>query len=390
MLRHVKLGSASDEEDAYLKGLKRWVAQERLDLGSRLMCMPPGPRARTTILSAYRGSGRKGLAFLLPGAPLTWTNAKRQVGCLSRPLGREGKRPASGNFAALLAAYKESPEWPELSARTQVLWRPLLGRVEQAWATLSVRGLEARHVLALRDAYADTPGMANNLIRALSSMLAWSVPRGWRDNNPCLGLRKLKGGEGYAPWSWEEIKFFRVTARRDIWHAAALALYTGQRLNDVLRMRWSDIKGGLIAVVQQKTGKQLWIPAHADLRQMLAEVPRTHVHILTNSRGAAWTLDGFKTSWGDELDRAEFSALREGRRVFHGLRKSAVVFLLEAGCTDAEVSAITGQSRRMVEHYSRQVNQKEIGGGGGAQMGSRRRAANGKLNRICKTLWCKL
>jgi transposase len=43
-----------------------------------------------------------------------------------------------------------------------------------------------------------------------------------------------------------------------------------------------------------------------------------------------------------------------------GLRKSAVVFLLEAGCTDAEVAAITGQSREMVEHYARQVNQKRL------------------------------
>ncbi len=30
------------------------------------------------------------------------------------------------------------------------------------------------------------------------------------------------------------------------------------------------------------------------------------------------------------------------------------------GCTDAEVSAITGQSRQMVEHYARQVNQKKL------------------------------
>jgi len=40
--------------------------------------------------------------------------------------------------------------------------------------------------------------------------------------------------------------------------------------------------------------------------------------------------------------------------------KSAVVFLLEAGCSDAEVSAVTGQSRPMVEHYARQVNQKKL------------------------------
>jgi hypothetical protein len=44
--------------------------------------------------------------------------------------------------------------------------------------------------------------------------------------------------------------------------------------------------------------------------------------------------------------------LRRRRLVFHGLRKSAVVFLLETGCTDAETAAITGQSRDMVEHLS--------------------------------------
>lgn len=34
--------------------------------------------------------------------------------------------------------------------------------------------------------------------------------------------------------------------------------------------------------------------------------------------------------------------------------------LLEAGCTDAEVAAITGQSRQMVEHYARLVNQERL------------------------------
>ena len=37
-----------------------------------------------------------------------------------------------------------------------------------------------------------------------------------------------------------------------------------------------------------------------------------------------------------------------------------MVFLLEAGCSDAEVAAITGQSRQMVEHYGRQVSQRKL------------------------------
>ena len=60
------------------------------------------------------------------------------------------------------------------------------------------------------------------------------------------------------------------------------------------------------------------------------------------------------------MNREAFKEFRERELVFHGLRKSAVVFLLEAGCTDAEVSAITGQSRGMIVHYAREVNQKKL------------------------------
>jgi integrase len=184
---------------------------------------------------------------------------------------------------------------------------------------------------------------------------------------------KLKIGDGWAPWPWDAIEHFRRLARPDLWEAAALALYTGQRLSDVLVMGWSDIEGRLISVVQSKTGKGLWIPIHRELKQVLTAIEvreneksenvvalRLSGMILTNSRDRAWTRDGFKASWQEELNRPEMVALRERRLVFHGLRKSAVVFLLEAGCTDAETAAITGQSRDMVEHYAKQVNQKRL------------------------------
>jgi integrase len=85
-----------------------------------------------------------------------------------------------------------------------------------------------------------------------------------------------------------------------------------------------------------------------------------HQAILTNTRGAPWTRDGFKSSWVDELNRPVMAELPRRHLVFHGLRKSAVVCLLEAGCCDAETAAITGQSRDMVEHYAKQVNQRRL------------------------------
>lgn len=84
---------------------------------------------------------------------------------------------------------------------------------------------------------------------------------------------------------------------------------------------------GTISVRQEKTGKELVIPGHRDLQLVLDGIPRR---------------------------------VRDRGLVFHGLRKSAVVMLLEAGCTDAEVAAVTGRSRKMVEHYARQVRQKKL------------------------------
>ncbi|MEG8051008.1 hypothetical protein QP178_14425 [Sphingomonas aurantiaca] len=44
----------------------------------------------------------------------------------------------------------------------------------------------------------------------------------------------------------------------------------------------------------------------------------------------------------------------------HGLRKNAVIALLEAGCSTAETASVSGQSLQMVELYARQRNQSTL------------------------------
>jgi hypothetical protein len=80
----------------------------------------------------------------------------------------------------------------------------------------------------------------------------------------------------------------------------------------------------------------------------------------SGTRGERWTSDGFRVAWSDDLSRPELRLIKENGLVFHGLRKSAVVMLLAAGATEAEVQSITGQSREMVAHYSRQLNQRRL------------------------------
>jgi predicted transcriptional regulator len=57
---------------------------------------------------------------------------------------------------------------------------------------------------------------------------------------------------------------------------------------------------------------------------------------------------------------AAMKRFREHRIVFHGLRKNAVIMLLEVGCTEDEVGAIVGMPPAMVRHYAKEVRRHHL------------------------------
>lgn len=311
-------------------------------------------RGRTYIyFQRGRSTPLAGPRVRLPDDPRSlefWEAYRKLAGLDPVP---KGVNPKS--FAALIEAFKGSPEFSEKSAATQRQYARHCQLFVSWWGDLEVSGLLPAHVLKARDRLRATPAEANGVIRSLSALLSWSVPRGFRSDNPCEHVRKLKTGDGWSPWPWEMIEWARENCPPWMWHAIALAVYTGQRQADVLAMRRSIRTDGLIAVKQSKTGTELLIPIHRELAAVIAEMPAEALTYL-NRNGRPWNQESFRTAWQREVPRQ----IKDAGLVFHGLRKSAVVTLLEAGCTDAEVAAITGQSRQMVEHYARRVNQQKL------------------------------
>lgn len=261
----------------------------------------------------------------------------------------------------LIVAYRASREWTQLAASTRRDYERYLARISAAWGRLDPASIEPHHVVSLRDVYSDAPGAANALVRSLSALLSWGVPRNWRKDNPCRDIPKYALGDGAQPWSWEVIKRAELGLPAHMWQAAALALYTGQRQSDVLGMQCAAIRDGRISVKQDKTNKELTISVHRNLQAILSIIGIDRDgSVLRNTRGLEWTGDGFRASWATA--KSNIPEL-EGF-TFHGLRKSAVVFLLEAGCTEAETAAITGQTMQMVAHYAKGVNQQKLAAAG--------------------------
>ena len=261
--------------------------------------LPPGVRCVVSkgrpyyYLQLGRGTAKATKAVPIPGNPRNpeWWAAYAEAVNLPPP------QTSDNSVARLVAAYKASPEWEENAEKTQYEWTRYLARIEAAWGKLEVRGIEPHHVLALRDDYRETPAAANNMIRCLSAMLAWSVPRKWRGDNPCREVKLFKSGNEYERWPLEMIHLVRDHGPPWMWWATALATFSGQRQGDCLAMRWDQMRDGLLLVKQEKTGARLAIPIHRDLRAVLDQIPKRATTILTSTKGTPWTKDGFKTSW---------------------------------------------------------------------------------------------
>ena len=170
------------------------------------------------------------------------------------------------------------------------------------------------------------------------------MDRGLVAANPCArGGRLYRGSRAEKIWIDADEVAFLERAPAHLHLALLLALWTGQRQGDLLRLPWSAYNGTHIRLRQSKGGTRVVIPVGAPLRAALDAAPKRSPIMLTTADGKPWTPDGFRASWGKACKRAAVIGV-----TFHDLRGTAVTRLAIAGCTEAEIATITGHSLRSV------------------------------------------
>jgi integrase len=170
------------------------------------------------------------------------------------------------------------------------------------------------------------------------------MDRGLVAANPCArGGRLYRGSRAEKIWTDADEVAFLERAPAHLHLALLLALWTGQRQGDLLRLPWSAYNGTHIRLRQSKGGTRVVIPVGAPLKAALDAAPKRSPIMLTTADGKPWTPDGFRASWGKACKRAAVIGV-----TFHDLRGTAVTRLAIAGCTEAEIATITGHSLRSV------------------------------------------
>jgi hypothetical protein len=298
-----------------------------------------------------------------------------------------GKRLAAGErktFRGLILEFKDSDAYKKkIADNTRKEYDRYLDMVEAAWGEDPVANLTPVDAQKAIDSYQETPSAARYFRAVLSRLIAWGIPRGYRSDNPIRDTEKVDSDGTYEPWPDWAFELWFQHARIGLHLPVYTGLFTGQRSIDVFKMKRPGVRATEMPIFAQKTGEYVPIQIHSEYRALIdATLPSGDVKILHEDElalhlredGHPWTLAGARTAWQREMtfeapDGAEpavvekaaaMKRLREARVVFHGLRKNAVIMLLEAGCTEKEVEKIVGMSAQMVDHYAKRVSARRL------------------------------
>jgi len=257
--------------------------------------------------------------------------------------------PKTG-LSGIITKYKNSADFTELKESTREEYERLLESVEEEFGTMphpALEDLKARGAfLEWRDKMAKKHGLreAENRLTRLARVLAWAFDRGLlRMNVLARWERKYSSDRSEMIWTPDHIEKFNKVAPEDMRLALFVALHSGQRQGDLLVLQWPQYVGGELRFRQSKGQKRVLVPCLEGLRALLDELQEraTSMHILTSPRGKPWDAGNFRRRF------ERYQALAGVNDVtFHDIRGTTVTLLSDAGCSEAEIAAITGHSRK--------------------------------------------
>lgn len=236
------------------------------------------------------------------------------------------------------------------------------------WRNVPVSDLRRRHLKDIIAAHASTPHKAKHLLVGIRKLIYIALDEEWIDVDPSYKLKWRPAYKGWKAWTPDAMKKFEerwpigTTPRL----AYALALWLGNRRSDVVSLRWDQecVKqvptGGEVRavsgfeIVQEKTGKRIFIPKTPMLDEVLAATVRRGETILVTQYGEPFSA---KSITGRMKDWTRAAGIEDGFTL-HGLRKTLGKMLAEGGASTRQTMDVLGHDD--IEHaslYSREAEQ---------------------------------
>jgi integrase len=264
------------------------------------------------------------------------------------------RTPEPGRFRSLIVKYRGSADWAKLAPATHRSWSRWLDQIVEDFGDLSIAQFDRPQkirpaILRWRQQWADRPRSADLAIQVFSRVLSYAVETGAIAGNPCEGIKRVWASDrSDIIWTDADLAQLKATCPREIAHAVDLAVHTGLRLSDLMRLCWSNVHDDDITISTGKSREKIQavIPLYNDLREVLARIPKCSPTILTNSCGRPWR--AFGSSFAAAKRKAGITNLR-----FHDLRGTAATRFYLAGLSMRAIAEILGWTEDSVERIIR-------------------------------------
>lgn len=268
----------------------------------------------------------------------------------------KNRNRTSGTLAGLIREFESTNKWRKLADSTRKEYRRILTFWESEYGTCPHVALEdkafRRDILKWHDAYSkDNAREADNRVTILARVLSWAAKDGPLDRNVLDTFdRAYHGDRSDKIWLPEHVNAFLDVAEPEMKLALVLALHTGQRQGDLLRLPWGNYDGERITLRQGKSrragsqGRLVTIKCTKALKLTLDGLQKRSTLILTTKTGRAFKKRYFAEQWTKACTAANITDLH-----FHDIRGTTVTMLFQAGCNLGEIVSITGHSLRRAQ-----------------------------------------
>lgn len=262
------------------------------------------------------------------------------------------------------------PAMRDIGPAYQAMLRRHLLAIGKARGRGLLAQLEEKHVR--RDVEELDGAVAQHRLKAWRFFLKWARKEELIQADPSLGIArpKLPPSDGHIPWDEGDIARFRSRWPIGTAPRAAMELlhWSAARVSDARKLTRGMVRDGLLTYRQTKTEKRSkskgeahipWSgplplfakdlePDRAMMHAALAAFAPAGLLVLPTEKGEQRTAKGLSNTLNDA---ARDAGLVD--RTAHGLRKSRLIALAEAGATTHQIAAWGGHdSLKEIEHYT--------------------------------------
>ena len=279
-------------------------------------------------------------------------------------------RSKAGTIRAVIETYLRSDRHKMHSAGYRRIVLRHLDAIRLQADDARMVDLRAEHIQS--DLRPLTPVQARDRMKAWRVLCAHALDLGVIASDPSEGVRRPAPVQhrGRPAWTADHIKAYRATWDIGTPQRALMELlfWTGARISDAVAIGPQHVgRDGILSFTQSKTREAAYVPWTCQLprhaltmlpdREMMHRaieaLPGAHLTFLATAQGRTRSHKAAGHLIAAAAERAGFD------RSAHGLRKSRVVALAEAGANPLQIAAWTGhRSLNEVAHYAEEADRR--------------------------------